>query len=108
MQRYEPGELVHDGGDNYHTRSHDSLKISNGLWCWWSHGIGGRTALDYLTEVRGMDFTEAVGLILRNGPVSFPEQSRSPPARAALKGLVLPEQNDNNRRVFALPVTRAA
>lgn len=54
LQYHEPTELIHDGSDSYHTRSHDSLKISNGLWCWWSRGIGGRTALDYLVKVRGM------------------------------------------------------
>lgn len=83
LQRYEPDKLIHDGGGSYRTHSHDSLKISNGLWCWWSHGIGSKTALDYLTQVCGLDFTEAVGRILRDGPVSFPAQSRSPPVRAA-------------------------
>lgn len=106
LQRHEPGELVFDGGDNYHTRSHDSLKISNGLWCWWSRGIGGRTALDYLTQVRGLDFTKAMGCILRDASISFPAQSRSPPARAAPKTFVLPERNDNNRRVFAYLCSR--
>ena len=72
LQRYEPDELIHDGGGSYRTHTHDSLKISNGLWCWWSHGIGGRTALDYLTQVRGLDFTEAVGRILRGRPNFFP------------------------------------
>ncbi|NLT14142.1 MAG: DUF3991 domain-containing protein [Clostridiales bacterium] len=106
LQRYEPDELIHDGGNSYHTRSHDSLKISNGLWCWWSRGLGGRTALDYLTQIRGLDFIEAVGLILRDSPFSFPEQSRSPPVMAAPKALVLPERNDNNRRVFAYLCSR--
>jgi hypothetical protein len=106
LQRYEPDELIHDGGGSYRTRSHDSLKISNGLWCWWSRGIGGRTALDYLTQVRGLDFTEAVGRILRDAPISFPAQSRSPPAWAAPKTFVLPERNDNNRRVFAYLCSR--
>ena len=47
LQTYEPQELVHFGGSTYCTREHDSLKISNGKWCWFSRGIGGRTALDY-------------------------------------------------------------
>lgn len=106
LQRYEPDELIHDGGGSYRTRSHDSLKISNGLWCWWSRGIGGKTALDYLTQVRGLNFTEAVGCILRDTPVSFPAQSRSPPARAIPIVLTLPERNDNNRRVFAYLCSR--
>ena len=105
MQRYEPDELIHDGGSSYHTRSHDSLKISNGLWCWWSRGIGGKTALDYLTDVRGLDFTEAVGLILRDS-ISFPAQSRSPPLPEEPRAFSLPERNDNNRRVFAYLCSR--
>jgi hypothetical protein len=40
--------------------NHDSLKISNGKWCWRSRGIGGRYALDCLIKVRGMSFPEAV------------------------------------------------
>ena len=30
LKNYEPGELVHFGGNTYCTRTHDSLKISNG------------------------------------------------------------------------------
>ncbi len=35
-----------------------SLKISNGKWIWWSRGIGGRSALDYLIKVKGYSFLE--------------------------------------------------
>ena len=52
LQTYEPQELVHFGGSTYCTREHDSLKISNGKWCWFSRGIGGRTALDYAIAPR--------------------------------------------------------
>ena len=44
LQHYEPQELVHFSGNVFITRTHDSLKISNGKWCWWSQGIGGRSA----------------------------------------------------------------
>ena len=64
LQQYEPQELVHVSGSTYCTREHDSLKISNGKWCWFSLGIGGRSALDYLIKVKGIPFTEAVGMIL--------------------------------------------
>ena len=49
LRRFEPQELVYNGGNVYSTRTHDSLKISNGKWCWWSRNIGGKNALDYLT-----------------------------------------------------------
>ena len=32
LKNYEPGELVHFGGSTYCTRTHDSLKISNGKY----------------------------------------------------------------------------
>ena len=60
LQSYEPQELVSIGGGTYTTRTHDSLKISNGKWNWWSRDIGGRSALDYLVKVKGMEFTNAV------------------------------------------------
>ena len=45
LKNYEPYELVKFSGNTYCTRTHDSLKISNGKWIWWSRGIGGRSAL---------------------------------------------------------------
>ena len=60
LQAYDPHELKRCGPREYCTRTHDSLKISNGKWCWNSRGIGGRTALDYLIKVQGMDFVGAV------------------------------------------------
>ena len=48
LQIFEPTELVHVRGNTYCTREHDSLKISNGKWMWWSRGFGGNSALDYL------------------------------------------------------------
>lgn len=71
LREYEPGELVRFSSNTYTTRTHDSLKISNGKWMWWSRGIGGKSALDYLIKVRGMDFVEAVQTIMGNGSVSF-------------------------------------
>ncbi|MCM1284741.1 MAG: DUF3991 and toprim domain-containing protein [Acetobacter sp.] len=64
LENYEPNELVKLSDGIYTTREHDSLKISNGLWFWWSRGFGGRSALKYLTEVRGMSFIDAVDRIV--------------------------------------------
>lgn len=36
--------------------THDSLKISNGKWYWFSQNIGGRSALDCLVKVKEMSF----------------------------------------------------
>ena len=64
LKAKEPTELISCGHGVYCTQSHDSLKISNGKWFWWSHGIGGRSALDYLIRVREMTLPEAVKAIL--------------------------------------------
>ena len=53
LRMYEPENLVRLHGNVYCTRQHDSLKISNGKWMWWSRGFGGSSALDYLTKVKG-------------------------------------------------------
>ena len=50
LRNYEPQELVHFAGNTYCTREHDSLKISNGKWYWFSRGFGGYNALDYLIK----------------------------------------------------------
>lgn len=64
LQSCEPYELVSLGKDRYCTRTHDSLKISNGKWYWWSQGIGGVSALDYLIKVKGLPLPKAVEQIL--------------------------------------------
>lgn len=65
LRCYDPGELVRLSSNVYTTRTHDSLKISNGKWYWWSRSIGGRSALDYLIAVKGMQFQDAVMYILK-------------------------------------------
>lgn len=92
LQRYEPQELVHFSGNTYCTRTHDSLKISNGKWCWWSRGIGGTSALDYLIKVRGLSFTDAMQTLVDQAG-ALPLRSFSPPAPDPPKKLVLPKPN---------------
>lgn len=88
LQNYEPHELVHYSGNTYCTRSHDSLKISNGKWFWWSRGIGGRSALDYLIKVRELSFTDAVEQII---------------GRAASIPPVLVSQKQQKSKILLLP-----
>ena len=99
LRRFEPEELVHIGGDTYATRTHDSLKISNGKWCWWSRGIGGTTALDYLTMVEGGSFLDAVQRILGE-PLHVPPKSE-PIAPLPKTEFTLPPKHADTRRVFA-------
>lgn len=90
LKNYEPHELVHFGGGTYCTREHDSLKISNGKWCWFSRGIGGRTALDYLIKVKGLPFTEAVEQIVGYAAIQLPVRE-AVPTKPPPKALLLPQ-----------------
>ena len=72
LQRYAPHELVRIGGSTYCTREHDSLKISNGKWNWFSREIGGKTALDYLIKVQGFSFPQAVETLVGRAAVLPP------------------------------------
>ena len=60
LHRTEPGNIIRSAPDEYRLKDHDSLKISNGKFHWFSRGVGGTNAIDYLVKVRGMEFKEAV------------------------------------------------
>lgn len=100
LQTYEPHELVRFCGNVYTTRTHDSLKISNGKWCWWSRDIGGRSALDYLIKVRGMTFPEAVIQIDGQAAIKPLVPCKVQISAEPMK-LLLPEKNENNAFVIA-------
>ena len=97
LQRYEPSNLKRVAGNVYCMREHDSLKISNGKWYWWSRGIGGVSALDYLIKVREYGFVDAVEAL--TGITA--EWQPPPPAvkKDEPKVLLLPEKNPNADRV---------
>ena len=99
LKSYEPYELVHFSGNTYTTRSHNSLKISNGKWMWWSQGIGGRSALDYLIKVRDYTFMEAVELIAGQAAIAPPELL--PAEKPKEKTLLLPKANRYQTNVVA-------
>ena len=97
LQAVQPQELVQLRNGVYCLRSHDSLKISNGKWYWWSRGIGGRSALDYLIEVEGIPLVEAVQKINAMEGIEKSVPSINVPSH---KPFVLPERNSNNDRVL--------
>ena len=98
LRKFEPQELVHKGGNVYSTRTHDSLKISNGKWCWWSRNIGGKNALDYLTKVEGVPFLDAVQRILGAAPTPATPEQTAPVSKTEF---ALPPKHADNRRVFS-------
>ena len=83
----EPDNLVRVSGSTYSTRDHDSLRISNGKWYWFSRGFGGATALDYLVRVRSLSREEAMDRIRERVHTDFPLPVREPKEE---KKLVLP------------------
>ena len=60
LQMTDPYNLKRVSASTYCLRTHDSFTITTKYWRWWSTGIGGKNALDYLTRVMGMKFNEAV------------------------------------------------
>lgn len=96
LENCEPDELVKVSGDTYTTKTHDSIRISNGMWNWFSRGIGGKSALDYLIKVRGYEFTQAVETIVSKTPV-LPTQ-RVKPAKKEIKELLLPKATRTSNR----------
>lgn len=99
LKNYEPFELVHFSGNTYTTKTHDSLKISNGKWMWWSRGIGGRSALDYLIKVRDYTFLEAVQTIAGQAAITPPVSL--PAEKVTEKKLLLPKPNRYQTQVVS-------
>lgn len=94
LQSCEPHQLVRLSGGTYCTREHDSLKISNGKWHWFSRGVGGKTALDYLIKVQGYTFIQAMeavqGQRARNDPAPVCAQQKQE------RNLLLPPANETS------------
>ena len=100
LRTYEPSNLVKVKGTTnvYCTAEHDSLKISNGKWYWWSRGFGGYSALDYLMKVREYGFVEAVEILTGQ---ALADWKPPPPApkKDEPKVLLLPPKNKDCDRV---------
>ena len=99
LKEHEPGNLVRLSGDNYCTREHDSLKISNGKWYWFSRGFGGYHALEYLTKVKEMPFIQAVELLTgmsASRPITCEKPKERPPKKLLMP--VLSSTTDQVKR----------
>ena len=105
LKNYEPDELVPFSRGTYMTRTHDSLKISNGMWYWFSQGFGGKTALEYLIRVRDYSFIEAVEIILGKSKISPPIQYKQKEKVQNVR-LLLPKKASDNEQVIRYLVGR--
>ena len=107
LQEHNPDELVYESRNSYSTRSHDSLKISNGMWFWFSRGIGGKSALDYLIIVEEMNFTQAVEHLLKQkGLERKVKIKKELTEKEKIDRLVLPDKDNNNYRVVSYLMSR--
>ena len=105
LKNYEPDELVPFSRGTYLTRTHDSLKISNGMWYWFSQGVGGKTALEYLIRVRDYSFIEAVEIILGKSKISPLIQYKQKEKLQNVR-LLLPKKASDNEQVIKYLVDR--
>jgi hypothetical protein len=100
LRTFEPSELIRISPNCYTTRTHDSLKISNGKWMWWSHRIGGYNALDYLVKVKGISFTQAVETLLGKAAV-MPTLTVTKSRTDVPKVLLLPDKSASTDKIEA-------
>ncbi|MCL2516926.1 MAG: DUF3991 and toprim domain-containing protein [Oscillospiraceae bacterium] len=104
--RYESGNIKRVGNE-YRLRDHESLAIGEKGFYWHSREIGGKTALDYLVNVRGYGLADAVCLLIHEHPHDIEHSSKpETPYNHSVSTLerlllVLPRRNTNNNRVIA-------
>ena len=84
LQKTDPSQLVRVSGNTFSLRNHDSFRISNGKWCWFSQGIGGESAVEFLVKVRGFAFIEAVEAVLGNRACHASNHHEDSPRRLLL------------------------
>ena len=105
LKNYEPNELVEVCRNTFTTKSHDSLKISNGLWYWFTKQVGGKSAIDFLMKVRDYSFVEAVKTVMGNiqiqKPVIYKQQEKNKD-----RNLILPLKADNNDKAINYLLSR--
>lgn len=99
LQNFEPDELVRFSRDTFCTKEHDSLKISNGKWCWFSRGFGGYNALDYLMKVKDLSFMEAMEKLVGTDDLIV-TNNNNVKEQEKISRLILPEKNDNENKVI--------
>ncbi len=104
LQNYEPNELVKVGNGTYSTKTHDSIRISNGLWNWFSRGIGGKNAVSYLMKVKNYSFLDAIQTIIGNVSVKQPVIYRG--EKKEKTEFVLPLKSINSERAKRYLVKR--
>lgn len=101
LQGRDPAAIKPTGnGNEYRLAAHDSFKISNGKWHWFSRGFGGNNALDYLVKVQEMDFVAAVSHLCGIQPGTVQRHQPQAPDKPIVP-FALPPKADNDNRTIA-------
>lgn len=95
-----PYELVKVSANEYTTKTHDSLRMSNGLWNWCSRGFGGRNAIDYLMKTEQLEFNDAANLLLKQLQNKVPTIDQQP-TKPKEKHIIIPEKNTASDNVIS-------
>lgn len=95
-----PYELVKASANEYTTKTHDSLRMSNGLWNWCSKGVGGRNAIDYLMKTEQLEFNDAANLLLKQLQNKVPTIEQQP-TKPKEKHIIIPEKNTASDNVIS-------
>ena len=95
-----PYELVKVSANEYTTKTHDSLRMSNGLWNWCSKGVGGRNAIDYLMKTEQLEFNDAANLLLKQLQNKVPTIEQQP-TKPKEKHIIIPEKNTASDNVIS-------
>lgn len=100
FRTYIPNELVRASPNEYTTKSHDSLRMSNGLWNWCSRGFGGKNAIDFIMKTRNLSFINATHLLLEQMNIKKPIITNEP-LKSKEKHIIIPEKNSASNNVFS-------
>ena len=113
--KHEPNNIKRIGKE-YRFLDHESLSIGNNGWYWHSRGTGGFSALSYLTEVRGIEFVEAVCMLINEKPydcsgniktdITPKGDFQNTKSKTVRQPFELPPRNANNKRVIAYLLSR--
>ncbi|HEX2938870.1 MAG TPA: DUF3991 domain-containing protein, partial [Ruminiclostridium sp.] len=103
-------EVVKHGNSEYMLKEHDSIKISNNLWCRYSQQTvdangelsyeGGNT-LDFAMKFEGLNFVEAMKAIGGQMNYGLPQYHYDYSKKKEEKDVILPEPNSDCKHVFA-------
>lgn len=96
MKNFEPNELVKIKDGVYSTKSHDSLRIEKNIWHRFSTGDGGKNALQYLINVEGYKFQDAVKKLYEKPIIYDSKIDNEDIKNKSEKKLILPPKASNN------------